>query len=114
MIALVAGSFIFRRAFAFPHPAAANDLGHRPRSAAIGAGERFPVIIRQESGNKHLVPSLAVRGASQAGGAPCIITQKSTNRPIGGSRLNKSGGNLGKFIDSLNDCPGDYALLSRN
>src|SRR5262249_60961902 len=94
-------------------PMLLEDLGDQPRGAA-SALVSVSLSIGKEAGNKHLVPSLAVRGASQAGGAPCLVIQKSMNRPSGGSRLNKSGENLGKFIDSLNDCPGDYALLSQN
>jgi hypothetical protein len=36
------------------------------------------------------------------------------NRLIGVPRWNRSGENLGKFIDSLNGCLGDYTLLSRS
>src|SRR5215471_3277369 len=113
MIALVARSFIVPARIRISS-ASLSPMIWVAKKRGIGAGELFAVIIGQESGNKHLVPSLAVRGASQVGGAPCPVIQKSMNRPIGGSRLNKSGENLGKFIDSLNDCPGDYALLSRN
>ena len=44
----------------------------------------------------------------------CCVAEKKLNRLIGVPRWNRSGENLGKFIDSLNGCLGDYALLSRN
>src|SRR5262249_43770965 len=80
----------------------------RPTNAALAWGSGFG----QESGNKHLVPSLAFRGI--IGRCPCHAVDKNMNRPIGASRWNRSGGNLVEFINILNGCLDDYAQSSRN
>ena len=65
---------------------------------------------------RHLLVSSVIgnTGDQNVGARVMLRRRKKLNRLIGVPRRNRSGENLGKFIDSLNGWLGDYALLSRN
>ena len=71
-------------------------------------------IAKPESlGNEHLVPIINMSHTKRSVPEWRAVAKK-RNRPNGSSLWNRLGGNLEKFIGSLNGCLGDYAQPSRN